>query len=98
MKTLLLTVVLFFGFASIGKPQGNVQQPGQPTSGPGSPGGFGVRESSYGAGGKQYWIFEPDTAETLPVVVFLHGYGNMDPGIYGGWIDHLAQRGNIVIY
>lgn len=33
-----------------------------------------------------------------PVVIFMHGYRALDPYDYGGWIDHLARRGNIVIY
>jgi pimeloyl-ACP methyl ester carboxylesterase len=33
-----------------------------------------------------------------PVVVFLHGWGAMNPSTYGGWIDHLARRGYLVLY
>jgi pimeloyl-ACP methyl ester carboxylesterase len=32
------------------------------------------------------------------VIVFLHGWGGMNPLYYGAWIDHLVKRGNIVIY
>jgi len=34
----------------------------------------------------------------LPVVVFVHGWGAMEPGGYGAWIEHLVKRGSIVIY
>ena len=34
----------------------------------------------------------------LPVVLFVHGWGGIAPEIYRGWIDHLARRGNAVIY
>jgi pimeloyl-ACP methyl ester carboxylesterase len=32
------------------------------------------------------------------VIVFLHGWGGMNPLYYGAWLDHLVKRGNIVIY
>lgn len=34
----------------------------------------------------------------LPVVLFVHGWGGINPRIYGGWIGHLARDGNEVIY
>ena len=33
-----------------------------------------------------------------PVVVLLHGWGAINPSAYGGWIDHLARRGYLVLY
>jgi acetyl esterase/lipase len=53
-----------------------------------------------GEGGDEYWIFTPDDPRAVeaPVVVFLHGWGGMDPYLYGAWIKHLVLRGNIVIY
>ena len=70
--------------------------------------GFGGRDyrhggyvmSSHGEAAAQFWIFEPDEPkpQAAPVVVFLHGWGAMNPGTYGRWIEHLARRGHIVIY
>jgi dienelactone hydrolase len=37
-------------------------------------------------------------AEPRPVVIFLHSWGAVSPGIYGGWIDHLARKGNLVLF
>jgi dienelactone hydrolase len=37
-------------------------------------------------------------AKRLPVVLFVHGWGGIDPRTYRGWIEHLALRGNAVIY
>lgn len=37
-------------------------------------------------------------ARPRPVVVFLHAWGAMNPLIYGGWIDHLARRGYLVLF
>jgi dienelactone hydrolase len=33
-----------------------------------------------------------------PVVVFLHSWGAVNPGLYGGWIDHLARKGYLVLF
>jgi acetyl esterase/lipase len=33
----------------------------------------------------------------LPLVIFLHGWGQVGERDYGPWIDHLARRGNAVV-
>ena len=33
-----------------------------------------------------------------PVAVFLHGWGAVNPVVYGGWIDHLARKGWLVLF
>jgi acetyl esterase/lipase len=43
-------------------------------------------------------IFRPRDGAAGPVVVFLHGWGAVDPAFYGPWIDHLVRRGTTVIY
>ena len=47
-----------------------------------------------------YTIFLPDSPkpESADVVVFMHGLAQTNPMMYGGWIRHLVQKGNIVIY
>ena len=47
-----------------------------------------------------YNIYYPksDQPLTAPVVLFVHGYGAINPMIFGAWIDHLVLQGNIVIY
>ncbi|HET9479083.1 MAG TPA: alpha/beta fold hydrolase [Pyrinomonadaceae bacterium] len=76
--------------------------PAQPASGPGGKqyAHTSVTKNRYGKGGEDYWIFEPDAPKpaSAPVIVFLHGWGGMNPLYYGAWIDHLVKRGNIVIY
>ena len=76
--------------------------PLQPQTGPGGKQYVhtGVIKNRYGKGGEEYWIFEPDAPKPsiAPVIVFLHGWGGMNPLYYGAWIDHLVKRGNIVIY
>ena len=36
-------------------------------------------------------------SEPRPVVVFLHAWGATNPQIYGGWIEHLARKGYLVL-
>jgi dienelactone hydrolase len=59
-----------------------------------------VIKNRYGKGAKEYWVYEPDKPRpsAAPVVIFLHGWGGMNPLYYGAWIDHIVRRGNIVIY
>lgn len=61
-------------------------------------GGYATQRQ--GVGGDEYWMFTPEQPRPAqaPVIVFLHGWGGMDPYVYGAWIRHLVQRGNIVIY
>ncbi|MCB0657989.1 MAG: hypothetical protein KDC57_17710 [Saprospiraceae bacterium] len=46
-----------------------------------------------------YTLFLPEQlTNKSPVVLFVHGYGCLNPMIYGAWIRHLTNKGNIVIY
>ncbi len=89
-------------FADYVSPSKVPTPPSQPQTGPGGKQYLhtGVTKNRYGKGGKEYWIFEPDSPKprTAPVIVFLHGWGGMNPLYYGAWMDHLVKRGNIVIY
>src|ERR1041384_6025813 len=80
----------------------SVTPPSQPQTGPGGKQYVhsSVIKNRYGKGGTEYWIFEPASPKprTAPVIVFLHGWGGMNPLYYGAWVDHLVKRGNIVIY
>ncbi|WZO98336.1 alpha/beta hydrolase [Isosphaeraceae bacterium EP7] len=59
-----------------------------------------MRRAEYGTGPRSYWLFEPrqPTPETAPLVVFLHGWLAVNPGVYGAWIDHLVRSGHIVVF
>jgi dienelactone hydrolase len=76
--------------------------PAQPESGPGGKqlAHATVVKNRYGSGGKEYWIYEPNSPKpkSAPVVIFLHGWGGTNPLYYGAWIDHIVKRGNIVIF
>lgn len=76
--------------------------PKQPKTGPGGAEypHAGFRETMHGEGGEQFWILEPSRPmpKKAPLVIFLHGYSAMHPDTYRGWVNHLAKRGNIVLY
>src|ERR1041384_961504 len=80
----------------------SVTPPSQPQTGPGGKQYVhsSVIKNRYGKGAAEYWIYEPDSPKprTAPVIVFLHGWGGMNPLYYGAWLDHLVKRGNIVVY
>jgi acetyl esterase/lipase len=43
-------------------------------------------------------IRRADTDGRAPVVLFLHGWGATEPDVYGPWLRHLAEAGNVVVY
>ena len=76
--------------------------PPQPDDGPGGRklSHAVVTKNRYGKGVDEYWLYEPDSPKprSAPLIVFLHGWGGTNPAVYGGWLDHLVKRGNIVVY
>lgn len=76
--------------------------PEQPVSGPGGAQYLHgeVEFSDFARRPDGFWLFEPAAPipDRAPVVVFHHGYGAINPMIYGAWIRHLVRQGNIVIY
>jgi acetyl esterase/lipase len=95
-STLLLLLTVSCGRATAPRP------PEQPPSGPGGREVVSaqVRAELHGSGPRAYWLFEPagPTPPTAPLIVFNHGWGAMDPRAYRAWINHIVQRGNIVVY
>jgi acetyl esterase/lipase len=81
---------------------GDAQPPGQPASGPGGKEAAHaeVVATLHGAGPRAYWLFEPakPMPAQAPLIVFNHGWGAMDPRTYQAWIDHIVERGDVVIY
>lgn len=45
-----------------------------------------------------YYLYIPKQKLSSEVIVFMHGYGGLNPMIYGAWIKHLVLKGHIVIY
>ena len=98
-KFILLFASFFFVTLSIGQDSFNFAPP---TDGPGSATYAHDELAQYDFGKKQtgYWLFQPAAPrpDSANVIVFNHGYGVMNPMIYGQWIRHLVRQGNIVIY
>lgn len=97
-----ISLVLLFLLRAKHASATDAEPPAQPETGPGGKeySHKAAKQSSYGKGGDQFWIFEPDqpTPATAPVIVFCHGWSAMEPNSYGPWIEHLVRRGNVVIY
>jgi acetyl esterase/lipase len=96
-----LVVVLLMSPQCVARAEGP-SAPGQPEAGPGGteyPHGSFER-SRFGSGAAEYWVYTPDDPrpKSAPVIVFNHGWSAMHPYVYGAWLQHLARRGNIVIY
>jgi acetyl esterase/lipase len=82
---------------------GQITQPAQPTTGPGSnnPLYTGVTQYDYGtnANADGFWLFEPQgpVPDSANLVVFIHGWGETNLKYYGAFIDRIVRAGNIVI-
>ena len=96
---LFFTLAIPFAIQSVeGAPEG----PCQPLEGPGGTvyAHDSVRMLDYADEAHGYWLFEPESPrpDSAPVVIFTHGYGAINPMVYGGWIRHMVRKGNIVVY
>lgn len=80
----------------------SIMQPDQPTTGPGSNNYVHteINIHDHSDTKKGYWMYTPKDVNKDPVdvIVFVHGYGAMNPMIYGGWIKHLVKQNNVVIF
>ena len=77
--------------------------PAQPADGPGGVGDRAATIVKRGLGRPSASTFAfyksgPAPAEGRSVVVFLHGWGAVNPQSYGAWIDHLARMGHLVLF
>ena len=59
-----------------------------------------ITKRSVGRASAVTYVFHmaADPQRPRPVVVFLHGWGAVNPSLYGGWIDHLVRRGYLVLF
>jgi dienelactone hydrolase len=76
--------------------------PKQPESGPGGADydAAPVVKRAVGQASAATYVFHPaaEAAQPRPVVVLLHAWGAANPQFYGGWIEHLARKGNLVLF
>jgi len=76
--------------------------PPQPEQGPGGRDYkiSDVKKRAVGTASAAVYVYHGAGAasQPRPVVVFLHSWGAANPGLYGGWIDHLARKGYLVLF
>jgi dienelactone hydrolase len=76
--------------------------PQQPEQGPGGRDykSAEVVKRAIGTASSGTFVFHGNDApaKPRPVVVFLHSWGAVNPALYGGWIEHLARKGNLVLF
>lgn len=77
-------------------------QPAQPASGPGGSDYVSqqVVKRALGSFENPVLVFHApgEPSQPRPVVIFLHAWGAANPMFYGHWIDHLARKGNLVLW
>lgn len=76
--------------------------PKQPEQGPGGS-DYKITEvikTGTGTASSGTYVFHGSDAPSAPrpVVVFFHSWGAVNPGLYGGFIDHLARKGYLVLF
>jgi acetyl esterase/lipase len=78
----------------------------QPQIGPGGAGTFFdqvIVTQPAAPSGSPYWLWEPAAPHPyapsgpLPLVIFFHGYMGDEPDASRAWLDHVVQRGAIVV-
>jgi acetyl esterase/lipase len=76
--------------------------PPQPKSGPGGADYVAgdVVKRAIGRTSAASFVFHAagEAAQPRPVVVLFHAWGAANPQVYGGWIEHLARKGYLVIF
>lgn len=76
--------------------------PKQPEQGPGGADYVATQvvKRAVGRASAATYVFHAagEASEARPVVVFLHSWGAADPQLYGGWIEHLARKGFLVLF
>jgi dienelactone hydrolase len=94
---------LIFFAATLATLQAAPTPPAQPAAGPGGTDYIyaDVTRHATGSGSDDaviFWPEQPSPTGLLPVVIFTHGWGAIDPQHYEAWIRHIVRRGAIVIY
>jgi len=76
--------------------------PQQPEQGPGGRdyAGSAVIKRAVGKATAPVFVFHADAKAVTarPVIVFFHSWGGNNPQYYGKWFEHLAQKGNLVLF
>ncbi len=101
MRRSLLPLLLFGACLAVPGARAATPPP-QPEQGPGGRDSkvAAVAKRGIGTASAGTFVFHgSDTpAAPRPVVVFLHSWGGVNPALYGGFIDHLARKGYLVLF
>nr|WP_246180118.1 alpha/beta hydrolase [Microvirga thermotolerans] len=97
-----LSVLLLLGSCLVAPAAFAASPPKQPEQGPGGADYpvSKVVKRAVGTASAATFAFhgaEPASAPR-PVAVFFHSWGATNPALYGGWIDHLARKGWLVLF
>ncbi|HEY8383073.1 MAG TPA: alpha/beta hydrolase [Microvirga sp.] len=100
MRRTLLTLALLASCGASGALAAT--PPKQPEKGPGGADykAAEVTKRAVGRASAATYVFHApgQPAGPRPVVVVFHSWGAASPQFYGGWIEHLARRGNLVLF
>lgn len=98
----LLCVVVSACFFNIISPVFAADPPPQLQSGPGGRDYIAgeIVQKAVGDVKAPVLVYYAGTApkEARTVVIFMHGWGAVNPAVYGGWIDHLVKKGHLVLW
>ncbi|MBF9233436.1 dienelactone hydrolase family protein [Microvirga alba] len=96
-----LTTLLLLGSCLVVSWAQAATPPKQPAEGPGGADYkvTDVTKRAVGTASAAAYVFHASGAasEPRPVVVLLHSWGATNPALYGGWIEHLARKGYVVL-
>ncbi len=96
-----LTALVFLGSCLAAPMVLAASPPPQPEKGPGGKDYKAAEVIKTGTGtvssGSYVFYGNNTPADPRPVVVFFHSWGAVNPALYGGFIDHLARKGFLVI-
>lgn len=102
LATLAISLALAAPFTFAVRPAMAATPPAQPKSGPGgadNPTAEIVKRAVGQASNVTFVYYAAGVPSApRPVVVLLHAWGTINPSAYGGWIDHLARRGFLVLF
>ena len=103
MRLKVLRATFAAGVLAVATAAQAASPPAQPNEGPGGVGDrkLAITKRALGRPSAPTFAFHaasPAPEAGRPVVVFLHGWGAVNPQSYGAWIDHLARQGWLVLF
>jgi hypothetical protein len=97
-----LTTLLLLGSCWVAPASLAAAPPKQPESGAGGAdyAASDVAKRAVGTASSGTFVFHGagPAAQPRPVAVFFHSWGAANPALYGGWIEHLARKGYLVLF